>query len=75
MDNGDVKSFQGTLYGSYVKGPWYADGILSYGGNQYQTLRGVTFGGVNRIALGDYDGDEIAGYFEGGRSYDLQSCQ
>ena len=72
VDNGDVKSYQGVLYSSYVDGPWYADGIVSYGGNQYETQRGVAFGGFNRIAVGDYDGDEIAGYLEGGRSFDLR---
>jgi len=68
-DSGDVDSYQGTLYSSYAKGLWYIDGLLSYAFNNYDTSRGIDFGGINRTAKGDYNGNELSGYLEGGYTY------
>jgi len=68
-DSGDVDSYQGTLYSSYAKGLWYIDGLLSYAFNDYDTSRGIDFGGINRTAKGDYNGNELSGYLEGGYTF------
>jgi len=76
-DKGEVNSYQSALYGSYSSGPWYVDGLFSYARNRYDTSRGILFGSINRTAKGDYDGDEVSGYLEGGyrfkyRGFDVQ---
>lgn len=51
----DVDSYQLSLYASYNPGRWFADGIVSYARNQYETERTLFTGAV---AKADYDGDQ-----------------
>lgn len=52
----DVKSHQGTLYGSYDSDLWYVEGMANGAFNQYDSARAVSVGTINRTATGDYDG-------------------
>ena len=70
-DSGKVKSYQATLYTSYLKDLWYLEGMLSYARKQFDTHRGLAFGGLNRIADGDYNANEYAGYVEGGFRFNV----
>lgn len=51
----DVDSYQLSLYASYNPGRWFADGIVSYARNQYETERTLFTGAV---AKANYDGDQ-----------------
>ncbi len=65
-DSAENESIQGALYGFYDHDPWYIDGVLLYGKNDYETDRHLSFGGINRTAHADYDGSEIGGSIEAG---------
>lgn len=65
-DTGRVSSEQVSLYGVYLKDPWYVKSIMAYGYNRYDTARSISFGGINRRAEGDYRGYALGGYMEGG---------
>lgn len=61
-----MSSYQGSLYGIYTKGPWYAGGIGSYSYNAYDTSRDMAFGTIARTANASYNSHLFAGYLEGG---------
>jgi len=65
-ENATVSSWQGSLYGAYLAGPWYMNGILAYGYNHNATARNITIGGVNRRAVADYAGNALAAFVEAG---------
>jgi outer membrane autotransporter protein len=60
----------GTLrlagHGSYSGDRWYADGILSYALNMYDSERTIQVGGFNRTAEGSHVGNEFSLYLGGG---------
>lgn len=51
----EIDSYQLSLYASYNPGRWFADGIVSYARNRYETERTLFTGAV---AKADYDGDQ-----------------
>ena len=52
----DVNSYQGTIYSSYTIDPrTEANFQLGFGYNQNDSSRTINFGGLNRIALGDFN--------------------
>jgi outer membrane autotransporter protein len=63
-DKADVASYQGSLYGAYLRGPWYAEGMLAYGYNRYDTSREISFGEIMRTANADYSGHAFSAYTE-----------
>jgi outer membrane autotransporter protein len=65
-EDAKISSYQGSLYGIYTKGPWYASGIASYAYSAYDTTRDIAFGGLQRTASASYNGHLFAGYIEGG---------
>lgn len=65
-DNGDVDSYQVTLYGTHQGLHSYLDGAFYYGHNDYEMTRTIDFGTISRQAEGDYRGYELAGYLEAG---------
>ena len=65
-DSATVSSYQGSLYGSYKKDPWYVNGIMAYGYNRYDTSRNIIFGGLARTANALYGGHAMGGYVETG---------
>lgn len=50
-ETGRIDSYQGSLYGFYKSEPWYADGILAYGYNRYDTSRDIFFGGIDTTTV------------------------
>jgi outer membrane autotransporter protein len=69
--DGDVKSFFGSLYGSYFDKNLYIDAILSYGRNWYDNSRMITIGGILREATSDHDAHLFSGYLGGGYYFDF----
>jgi outer membrane autotransporter protein len=65
-DDGTISSYQGSLYGSFTKGPFYLNGIAAYGYNRYDTRRDISFGTITRRATARYDGETAGGSLEGG---------
>jgi uncharacterized protein with beta-barrel porin domain len=70
-DKGELTSYEGAIYASYICKPWYLNSILSYALDNYDTTRGISFGNISRTARADYEGHEIAGYLEGGYTFDI----
>lgn len=53
----DVDSYLGMLYGSYnIDNRTAVDAQVTFGYNSSDTKRNITFGGLNRMAQGSYDG-------------------
>ena len=65
-ERADIRSLQGSLYGIYTSGPWYAGSVLAYGFNSYDTERNMAFGGLSRKATADYNAHTMGAYLEGG---------
>jgi len=76
-DDADITSIQAGIYGSYVNGGFYLDGLLSYADNDYDTKRSISFAQTSRVAKGDYDGREWSvaaevGYVNGVGQFNVQ---
>ncbi len=71
LNNADINSSQGTLYGSYDGGPWYFDGAFAFAWNTYESSRRIVFGTTSRISKADYDGQQYSVY--GGAGYTIEN--
>ena len=69
MDNGNMDSYQGSVYVCYDGKPWYASGIFTYARNNYELDRFITVLGPTQIARSDYSGNEYVGYAEIGYKF------
>jgi len=65
----NADSYQGNLYGNLARDAYYLNGILSYAYNRYDASRHIAFGTINRIATGNYDGQQYSAYVEGGYGF------
>jgi outer membrane autotransporter protein len=72
-EKGDVKTWQGSLYGAWDTGIWYLSGIAGYGYNSYDTSREIAFGALGRNAKADYAGHAIGGSAEAGYRFTLDT--
>jgi outer membrane autotransporter protein len=66
-DTSDVSSIPLGVYGSWNAENWYFDSLLSYADLEYETERHVDL--TAEKLSGDFDGDQISGYFEGGLNW------
>jgi outer membrane autotransporter protein len=62
----DIESWSGSLFGTYfVADKFYVDGMLTYGQNDYDSVRHITFtdasGLTAETAVGDTDGMQLSG--------------
>ena len=64
----DVVSHQGTAYYSYDTGPWYVEGMANVGYNDYDSVRKVSIGTVQRTVRGDYKGWQYGAKVAGGHN-------
>jgi len=71
-DSATSRGWETTFYGAWMKGPWYVDAMAAYARNAYDTKRHIAFGGIDRVAEGDFDGDVWSAYLESGCSFDWQ---
>lgn len=65
-DQTDVANYQFTAYGSYTMPSWYLDVLAGYGMNDSETERYINFGGLNRLASGEYTGKQYVLKADGG---------
>ena len=65
-EDAKIDSYQGSLYGVYSDGPWYVDGIASYGYNKYDTTRTISILNLVANADGSYHSNAFTGYVETG---------
>ena len=58
----DFSSVQATAYAGHTSGPWFIDGALSFGWNEYSGRRNIVFPGVNRSASASYSGQDYGAF-------------
>ena len=58
----DFSSVQATAYVGHTSGPWFIDGALSFGWNEYSGRRNIVFSGVNRTASASYSGQDYGAF-------------
>ena len=75
LNNTDINSYQGTLYGSYDGGPWYIDGAFGFAWNEYDGSRRIVFGTTSRTANADYNGQQYSGYMGLGYTVDMEGFE
>ena len=72
--NMDTDGYSVSVYGTYYsQGSYYVDGIVSYGRNDYNSSRRISYtdagGAVNETALGDTDGKQVFVGFSTGMDF------
>jgi uncharacterized protein with beta-barrel porin domain len=70
--DGTIKTFTGSLYGSYFTKNAYVEGAVSYGRNWYDNDRLITIGALQREASSDHDGDLFSAYLGGGYAFNVE---
>jgi len=66
----NVDTYQGMIYAGYADGsPWFFNGVFSFGWNEYDASRGITFGTFSRVAEANYDGQQYTGTVSGGYTF------
>ena len=55
-------SYQATAYASHKSGPWFVDGDLSFGWNNYTGRRNIAFPGIIRSATSSYSGQDYSAF-------------
>ena len=58
----DFNTYQATIYVDHERGPWFVQGDVSYGLNDYSGMRHILFTGVDRRANAKYSGDDFTGF-------------
>lgn len=68
----DSNTYDATAYVGHEQGPWYIDGNLSVGLNDYSSRRSISFPGVNRTAKAGYGGQAYTGFATTGYRFKAQ---
>jgi outer membrane autotransporter protein len=58
----DSNTYQATAYIAHEQGPWFLDGDLSFGWNDYSGDRNIVFPGVDRTAQSQYSGQDYTAF-------------
>jgi uncharacterized protein with beta-barrel porin domain len=53
-------NLQATFYAGHERGPWFINGDVSLGWNNYSGSRSIVFPGLNRVASASYSGQNYA---------------
>ena len=61
------------IYGSYNTESYYIDTAFSYARNEYDSDRLINFGGINRRAESDHDGNDYSIYLGGGYNLNFKN--
>lgn len=62
----DIDSSQANIYSSFFSEKYYLNTVLSFAYNHYKASRHIFFGGIDRTAKSNYDGNQYSAYMEGG---------
>lgn len=68
---GEVKAYEGALYGAYAHGAFALDSWLSYARLTNEVGRDLVIGDQSRRATADYDGNRIGAFAEASYAFDL----
>jgi outer membrane autotransporter protein len=68
----DIDTYEATAYIGHEDGPWYVDGSLSFGWNDYSGSRTIFFPGIDRTADAGYDGQDYTGFVTAGYHFSAQ---
>ncbi|MCB9984002.1 MAG: autotransporter domain-containing protein [Rhodospirillales bacterium] len=68
----DIDSYQVGVYGDYTTANYYVEGAVAYAYNDSETSRTLNFGGLDRIAKGDYAADQYMVSVGAGMPINLQ---
>ncbi|WP_207462140.1 autotransporter outer membrane beta-barrel domain-containing protein [Azospirillum sp. SYSU D00513] len=68
---GEVESYQATLYAGWTAGGTFVDAALGYGVSRYDTSRTPTFGGFGWRADGTADGNDWSAEIGGGHRFNF----
>ena len=69
-----IDSYQLTAYFSHAPGPWFVQGALTAGTDQYKGSRAIAFAGVNRTANADYTGQQYSAVLTAGKHFYLSQA-
>jgi len=58
----DINSYQAIAYLGYAPGPWFLNGALTYGFDDYSGSRHVSFPGFDGTADSDYKGSQMTAF-------------
>jgi len=58
----DINSYQATAYISHEHGPWFVNGDLSFGWDDYTGSRNIMFPGVNLSPQASYSGQDYTAF-------------
>ena len=61
-NNTDFNTYDATVYVGHEQGPWYINGNLAYGWNDYSSIRNVSFPGLDRTAQAGYSGQDYTAF-------------
>lgn len=64
-----IDSYQLTAYVSHAPGPWFVQGAVTVGVDQYEDSRTIAFTGINRTAKAEYSGQQYNGVIMAGRHF------
>jgi len=67
--NTDANTYQATAYMSHEDGPWFVQGDVSFGWNDYSGTRNISFPGINSTADANYSGQSYTGFMTTGYHY------
>ena len=62
----DADPYQALAYIAHEHGPWFLEGDLSFGWNDYSGSRDIVFPGINRAAQASYNGQDYTAFFTTG---------
>jgi outer membrane autotransporter protein len=65
-------TYDATIYAAHEQGPWYINGNLSYGWNDYTGSRSVSFPGLSRTAQASYSGQAYTAFATTGYHIPIQ---
>ncbi|HVC59507.1 MAG TPA: autotransporter domain-containing protein [Acetobacteraceae bacterium] len=58
----NFNTYEATAYIAHENGPWFVDGDLSFGWNDYSGTRNISFPGINQTAQASYSGQDYTAF-------------
>lgn len=68
----EIDSYQGNVYGTHDYGKWFANGLLGFTYNNFDTTRNIVVGSISDQAKGDFDGQQYTLKVGGGYKLDVE---
>jgi len=68
----EIDSYQLSLYGTHDYGKWFADGLVGFTFNNFDTKRNIVVGSIANQAKGDFDGQQYSLKVGGGYKLDVE---